>query len=77
MTLEEFKEEIEKLFSHVKDTPTLPGFQEIMIPGEIEYDTRIRNLKEGILLEEKTWTEIIELSKELGVCAEDIVKPAS
>ncbi len=77
LPLEEFKEEIEKLFLHIKDTPTLPGFEEIMIPGEIEYYTKIRNLKEGILLEEKTWNEIIELSKALKVCAEDIIKSVS
>ena len=73
LPLEEFKEEIEKLCSHVKDTPKLPGFEEIIIPGEIEYYTKIRNLREGIFLENKTWNEIIELSRKLGVRVEDVI----
>jgi len=77
LPLEEFKEEIEKLFLHVKDTPKLAGFEEIIIPGEIEYYTKVRNLKEGIILEEKTWNEIIELAKSLKISVHDVINSIS
>jgi LDH2 family malate/lactate/ureidoglycolate dehydrogenase len=73
ISLDEFKNEIEKLFLHIKDTPKLPGFEEIFIPGEIEYYTKIKNLREGIFLEDKTWSEIIELSKNLKIDVKDVV----
>ncbi|MDD3428222.1 MAG: Ldh family oxidoreductase [Caldisericia bacterium] len=73
LPLDEFKNEIEKLFLHIKDTPKLPGFEEIFIPGEIEYYNKIRNLREGIFLEDKTWNDIIELSKNLKIDIRDVI----
>jgi len=69
-----FKEEIENLFSHVKDTPTMEGVDKIIIPGEKEYENKQINLQKGIYIDETTWEKIQALAYELKVNIESIVE---
>ncbi len=45
----------------------MSGFEEIDMPGEIEYKRRQRLEKEGILIDDKTWQEIHEAGKSVSV----------
>ncbi|RLG96216.1 Ldh family oxidoreductase, partial [Candidatus Bathyarchaeota archaeon] len=74
MDLEEFKREVGELARAVRSSKPRPGFKSIMTPGEIEYKTRKRRLREGIHVPEKTWMEIVKVARELGVEMEKIME---
>jgi uncharacterized oxidoreductase len=65
--LDRFKEKVDDLLMKVKESPTAPGFEEILIPGEPERRSKERLLLEGIYIEDKTWGDIAALAEELGV----------
>ena len=67
MPIEQFKEEVDELIRTIKRSKPRPGFNEILIPGELEFKTEKKKLKEGIYVPERTWKEIIEISKELNL----------
>ena len=67
--LEVYKQEIEYLIEWVKSSPTLPGVEEIYVPGEFEIRNREKRLKEGIPIEEKTWNRLVEAAASFGVPA--------
>jgi LDH2 family malate/lactate/ureidoglycolate dehydrogenase len=71
--LEAFKKRVDELFQTIKSSPTAPGVNEIFIPGELEFRTKEKRLKEGIPVDEKTWQSIEIVAKELGLDISKIV----
>jgi uncharacterized oxidoreductase len=69
----DFAENTDRLFAKVKASKTAPGFTEILIPGEVEAREQARRLKEGIPVDEKTWSDIVAVAKGLGVEVEAIL----
>ena len=65
--LEAFKGRVDDLFRGVRTSPTAPGYEEIMIPGEPERRKKERLQREGIYVEDETWGKIAGLAGELGV----------
>ncbi len=65
--LDAFKRRVDDLLRSVRDSPTAPGYDEILIPGEPERRKKEKLLREGIFIEDKTWSEITALAKELNV----------
>jgi uncharacterized oxidoreductase len=65
--LDQFKKRVDNLLSTVKNSPTAPGYNEILIPGEPERQSKEKRLKEGIFIEDKTWGDLTALAKELNV----------
>lgn len=63
---EAFKKRAEKVFQGVKTTTPEPGGR-VLIPGEPEWETRERRLREGVPLPEETWRQITELAEEIGI----------
>lgn len=63
---EEYLNEIEEYVKEVKSTPTAEGF-EVLLPGEPEYRTYLKRIKEGIPLDDETFKELKELSVKYGV----------
>lgn len=63
---EEFYRDVETLIAHVKHTPTQPGFDEILLPGEPELRTRAQRLKDGIYVEDETWSQICQAAEAVG-----------
>jgi LDH2 family malate/lactate/ureidoglycolate dehydrogenase len=45
----------------------MDGFDEINMPGEIEYKRRQRLEKEGILIDDTTWQQIFETAESVSV----------
>ena len=69
LPLDEFFEESEKFVAHVKSSPPAEGFDEILMPGEIE--ARVAQKRaHGIAVEEETWRQIVEWGAKLGVALE-------
>lgn len=65
--LDAFKKRVDGLLRAVKNSPTAPGYDEILIPGEPERMKKEKRLREGIFVEDKTWGDIVALAEELGV----------
>lgn len=65
--INDFKSRVDNLFRSVRNSPTAPGYDEILIPGEPERRMRQKKLQEGIYIEEKTWNGIRALGRELNV----------
>jgi uncharacterized oxidoreductase len=65
--LDSFKKRVDDLLRSVKISSTAPGYDEILIPGDLERRKKKKLLREGIFVEDKTWNELISLAKELKV----------
>jgi len=67
MPVNEFKRQIDRLIRTIKSSKLRPGFKEILTPGEPEFRTEQKRLKEGIYLPEKTWEEIKSIAERMNV----------
>jgi uncharacterized oxidoreductase len=65
--LEDFKREVTEFVRYLKATPPAAGFSEVFYPGELEYLTTRRRLKEGIFVEDATWKRLGSLAAEYGI----------
>lgn len=65
--LDDFKKRVDGLLRTVKNSPTAPGYDEIIIPGEPERRQKEKLLREGIYVEDQTWNNLASLAKELKV----------
>jgi len=66
MPLDDFIKRIDTLIDLLKRSQKAPGTKEIFVPGEIEYLTTQRRLKEGIPLQKKVVDALNDLAAELG-----------
>lgn len=64
--LEEYHKEVDDFIAFVKSSPTAEGFDEILVPGEIEVRVREERMKTGIFIEDETWQQIVEWGSKLG-----------
>ena len=62
-----FHAEINDLLAYVKSASTAPGVAAIMYPGEPEARTEQQRQREGIVLSDETWQQIMVLARELGI----------
>ena len=67
LPIEEFYQESEIFIKHVKSSPVAEGFDEILLPGEIESKVKRKRTEEGIFVEDKTWEQILKWSQKFGV----------
>ncbi|MEE9509667.1 MAG: Ldh family oxidoreductase [Candidatus Bathyarchaeia archaeon] len=65
--INDFKKRVDELFSNIKNSPTAPSFNEILIPGELERRSREKLLQVGIYIEDKTWKELQRVGSELKI----------
>lgn len=65
--LDTYYEEIEALIRHVKSSRLAEGFQEILAPGEPEFRSAERREKEGIEIDDTTWSDICKEARILGL----------
>jgi len=66
MPLEGFCQQVEELAAFIKSCPLMPGYQEILMPGEVEVRQREKRDAEGIFIEEETWGQIKAWGRKLG-----------
>lgn len=67
VSVDEFKRTVSDYIDYIKSSPTAPGVDEILIPGEPEYRTFSKRLKAGLFVEDETWNQIIECANQLDV----------
>ncbi len=65
--LNKFKKRVDNLFYTVKNSPSAPGYDEILIPGEPERRKKEKLLREGIFVGEQTWNDLVLLANELNI----------
>jgi LDH2 family malate/lactate/ureidoglycolate dehydrogenase len=51
----------------VKSRKTAPGFKEILLPGEQGRKNEERQMRDGVEIDEATWTEVKKVASELGI----------
>lgn len=62
---------MDKYVSWIKDTPKLPGVNEILLPGEIEIRRQAQRRKSGVEIPAETWRQTVELADSLKVSLAD------
>jgi uncharacterized oxidoreductase len=63
--LAEFKREVAEFARYLKDTPLSEGSTGVFYPGEVEYLREQERRKNGIEIEDATWTTLRKLATEL------------
>jgi len=63
----QFKKEMDAYIKSIKESAKAKGVEEILVPGEPEYRTEVKFLKEGIPLPPNTVKELIVLAETLGI----------
>ena len=61
---ETFQTEVDDLIGYLKSSPTVPGVNEILTPGEPELRIEAERYKAGVFVENQTWGQIVEILKE-------------
>jgi LDH2 family malate/lactate/ureidoglycolate dehydrogenase len=67
--LANFRQCVTELADYIRSSPTAPGFERVYVPGEPEIIRREQRLREGILVEQGTWTLLEELCQRFNVAA--------
>ncbi len=62
-----FRSEVDDLVRYLKTSPTVPGVEQILVPGEPEAITEAARRTAGIFVEEETWRQIAAIARELEV----------
>ena len=65
--VDEYKKEVQRLIDWVKSSPTMPGVEQIYLPGEIEEVSRRKKEVTGIDVPDSIWNDIVKVAGELKV----------
>jgi len=65
--LETFYDRVDEFIAFVKSTPCAPGFSEILLPGESGRRREARHKREGVKIDESTWSALTQLAAKLSV----------
>lgn len=66
LPLEEFHQQVGEFAAFIKSCPLMSGFEEILMPGEVEARQRAERDRKGIFVEEETWAQITAWGRKLG-----------
>ena len=66
-SVKEFKKRMDELLADLKDQPSAPGVEEILIPGEPEWRTKRLRQQKGCPIREEDARLLRQLGEELGV----------
>jgi uncharacterized oxidoreductase len=66
---EHFLKEVTNLAANVRNCPMAPGVQNITLPGDPERREKNKRLRDGIVLDDGTWGQLVKLAATLHVTA--------
>jgi L-2-hydroxycarboxylate dehydrogenase (NAD+) len=66
-SLEEFRHRAGDFISEVKNSKKVAGVVEILVPGEPEFRTREKRLREGIPIPDKVWNDVRQTAEKCGL----------
>ena len=64
--LDAYFAEADDYIAFVKSSALAPGFDAILMPGEIELAMKKKRMAEGIFVEDETWGQIVASAQEVG-----------
>ncbi len=67
MPVSEFKERIDDFIKQIKSAKKRPGFDEILVPGELDYRRELEYRKDGAKLDAVIFDELAALAKDLNI----------
>lgn len=67
MENELFLKRLNQEMEEIRELPTAQGFDEVLLPGDIEYRTRKKREKEGIPIGKEIVTQLEEVAEKLGI----------
>jgi uncharacterized oxidoreductase len=70
--LETYYAAADDLLSRVERVTPAPGFERVMIPGELEARHRSSSVTEGIVVEDNVWEKLLSIAAEQHLTFEDI-----
>ena len=65
--LDSFYDKVDELISFIKSRRCAPGFNEILLPGEMARRREAEQLKKGVEVDEATWANLLKLANEFGL----------
>ena len=65
--LEEFKKEIGEFARYLKETPPAAGVDNVLYPGEIEYNRESERNQAGLEIDDTTWGKLFDLGDRFSV----------
>jgi LDH2 family malate/lactate/ureidoglycolate dehydrogenase len=65
--LNSFYDRLDELIAFIKSTQLAPGFSEILLPGEAGGRREALQKKNGVDVDQDTWSDLVELAAEFGV----------
>ena len=65
---EEYNDAAETLFGALEGAQPAQGFEQVLLPGDVELQYRTEREQNGIAVDEATWTAIKEAAAKLGIC---------
>jgi LDH2 family malate/lactate/ureidoglycolate dehydrogenase len=65
--IEEFKKQVDYQLNEIRDSRPANGFDKVLVPGEIEYEKELANLKNGIPIKKGVVKELIDITEELNL----------
>ena len=69
-----FKSRVDSLARQLKSSPARPGFKEVLVPGEPEHRTAENRMKEGIIVDELFWKDIVGTAQSLQLDINSILE---
>lgn len=64
---EMIKRGLDSMIQTLNQSPSAPGFEQVMVPGQKEAETLKHRERHGIPLAESTWRDLRSLSEEFGI----------
>lgn len=65
--LDEFRRLIDETVAYMKSSPPAPGFDEVLVPGELEFRTMRQRQREGVPVDDETLATMRQQGARLGV----------
>lgn len=65
----DYERQVGELVAHLQATPTMPGVERVLLPGEYEARNREQRKREGIELEPPVWADMVACGERYGVAA--------
>ena len=65
--LRHFAGHVDGLITYLKSSRLMEGFDEILMPGEMEHRKRRQREAEGVDVDDETWRQIRETAESVGV----------
>jgi uncharacterized oxidoreductase len=66
ISVEQYMAQVEEMAQALESTPTAPGVEQVLLPGQPELRSAERRRREGIPIADATMAELRELADELG-----------